>query len=182
MVTRLALILLAIAPSAIAQPFPEPLFPRVQMAGVVVTPRPDGWYEERSAVELDELRYEVALSNDSTVAFVVDQPKWREVFTVRVRGSADIPVTIRWLGPTGDFTKVPVSQSTPDSVQIEPRKRATWTMVIQRNDGRKFTWGEYQVVMIMANLRPVVSSPGGDTWGGRVADRGLWMRVVSVKR
>ena len=182
MVTRLALILLAIAPSAIAQPFPEPLFPRVQMAGVVVTPRPDGWYEERSAVELDELRYEVALSNDSTVAFVVDQPKWREVFTVRVRGSADIPVTIRWLVPTGDFTKVPVSQSTPDSVQIEPRKRATWTMVIQRNDGRKFTWGEYQVVMIMANLRPVVSSPGGGTWGGRVADRGLWMRVVSVKR
>jgi hypothetical protein len=152
------------------------------MPGLVGTPRPDGWFEERSSVELEALRYEVELSNRSTVAFVVDQRKWREVFTVRVRKDADIPVTIRWLGPAGDFAKVPVSQSTPDSVQIEPRKRATWTMVVQRNDGQKFTWGDYQVLMTMANLRPVVSSPGGGTWGGLVADRGLWLRVVSVKR
>jgi len=179
MVTRLGLILLT---WVIAQPFPEPLFPRVQMAGVVGNPRPDGWFEERSSVELDALRYEVALSNDSTVAFIIDQPKWREVFTVRVRANVDIPVTVRWLGPAGDFTKVPVSQSTPDSVQIEPRKRATWTMVVQRTDGLTFTWGEYQVVMTMANLRPVVSSPGGGTWGGQVADRGLWLKAVSVKR
>lgn len=179
MVTRLALILLA---WAVAQPFPEPLFPRIQMPGVVGTPRADGWFEDRSSVELDALRYEVALSNSSTAAFIVDQRKWREVFTVRVRKDTDIPVTIRWLGPAGDFTKIPVSQSTPDSVQIEPRKSATWTMVIQRNDGQKFTWGEYQVLMTMANLRPIVSSPGGGTWGGLVADRGLWLRVVSVKR
>src|SRR5215510_11843605 len=79
-----ALVLISLT-GVVAQRFPEPLFPRIQMPGAVGTPRADGWFEERSSVELDALRYEVALSNDSTVAFVVDQRKWREVFTVRVR-------------------------------------------------------------------------------------------------
>ena len=166
---------------AVAQSLPEALFPHVQMVEAVGTARPDGWYEERSFVELDALRYEVALSNDSTVGFVVDQRKWRDVFTVRLRADADIPVTVRWLDPVGDFTTVPVSLSTPEHVELGPGRKATWTMVIQRADGKKFTWGDYQVILTMANLRPVVSSPGGGTWGGRVSEQGLWLRVVSVK-
>lgn len=176
----LALVLATTSPVA-AQPLPPQLFPRIQMPGVVGTEAPDGWYVERSFVELDAVRYEVALSNDSTVAFEIDQARLRQVFTVRVGINGEIPVTVRWLDPVGDFTHVPVSRSTPESVQIEPGKSATWTMVIQRADGLKFTWGDYRVMLTMANLRPVVSTPGGGTWGGRVADRGLWLRVVSVK-
>ena len=151
------------------------------MPGVIGTESPDGWYVERSFVELDAVRYEVALSNDSTVAFEIDQARLRQVFTVRVGTNGEIPVTVRWLDPVGDVTRVPVSRSTPESVRIEPGKSASWTMVIQRADGLKFTWGDYRVMLTMANLRPVVSTPGGGTWGGRVADRGLWLRVVSVK-
>lgn len=166
---------------AVAQLLPPQLFPRIQMPGADGTASPDGWYIERSLVELDALRYEVALSNDSTVAFVIDQPKWRAAFTLRVGTNGEMPVTVQWLGPVGDFTKVPVSLSTPESVQIEPGMSATWTMLIQRADGQRFTWGDYRVMLTMSNLRPVVSTPGGGTWGGRVADRGLWLRVVSVK-
>jgi hypothetical protein len=171
----LALLLVA------AQILPQPLFPRIQLLGAEGTPSPDGWYVERSFVELDALRYEVALSNDSTVAFVIDQARLREAFTVRVGTNGEIPVSVRWLDPVGSFTKVPVSLSTPDSVQIEPGMSATWTMVIQRADGQRFTWGDYRVMLTMSNLRPVVSSAGGGTWGGRVSDRGLWLRIVSVK-
>jgi hypothetical protein len=175
-------VVLGISPTdAGAQPLPPQLFPRIQLPGTVGTTLPDGWYQERSSVELDALRYQVALSNESTVAFVVDQARLREVFTVRVN-NGEIPVTVRWLDPVGAFTNVPVSRSTPESVQIEPGKSATWTMVVQRADGLTFARGDYRVMMVMANLRPVVSSPGGGTWGGRVADRGLWLRVVSVKR
>ena len=181
LVSALALsVVLAISPThAGAQPLPPQLFPRIQMSGAAGTALPDGWYQERSSVELDALRYQVALSNESTVAFVVDQARLREVFTVRVN-NGEIPVTVRWLDPVGDFTRVPVSRSTPESVQIEPGKSATWTMVVQRAGGLTFTRGDYRVMVVMANLRPVVSSPGGGTWGGRVADRGLWLRLVSV--
>ena len=151
------------------------------MVGVKGEVLPDGWYLERSLVELDALRYQVGLSNDSTVAFVIDQARFRGVFTVRLGINGEIPVSVRWLEPVGSFTKVPVSLSTPDSVQIEPGSSATWTMVIQRADGQKFTWGDYRLMLTMDNLRPVVSSPGGGTWGGRTAERGLWLRVVSVK-
>lgn len=172
---------LATATRASAQAFPPPLFPRVQMVGAVGTPLPDGWYEERVSAELDALRYEVSLANDSTVAFVIDQAKFRGVFTVRIVPTGEVPVRVRWLDPTGSFTKVPASLSTPDSVQIEPGKSATWTMIVQRVDGLRFTWGDYRVMLIMGDLRPVVSSSGGGTWGGVVSDRGLWLRVVSVK-
>jgi len=163
-----------------AQPLPPQLFPRIQMPAAVGTALPDGWYQERSFVELDVLRYEVTLSNPSTVAFVIDQARLRDAFMVRI-GNGEMPVIVRWLDPVGDFTRVPVSRSTPESVQIEAGMSVTWTMVVQRADGLKFSWGDYRVMLTMSNLRPVVSTPGGGTWGGRVADRGLWLRDVSVK-
>ena len=151
------------------------------MPGVKGEPSPDGWFVERSFVELDALRYDVALANDSTVAFVIDQARLRQAFTVKLGKNGEIPVTVQWLGPTGDFTKVPMSLSTPDHVEIDAGKTATWTMVIRRADGQRFTWGDYPVIMTMAHLRPVVSTPGGGTWGGRVAESGLWLRVVTVQ-
>ncbi len=171
--------LLALLLTAV-QILPQPLFPLIQMPGVKGETLADGWYLERSFVELDAIRYEVSLTNNSTVPLVIDQARLRDVFSARLVDAA-IPVNVRWLDPLGSFTKVPVSLSTPDSVQIDPRMTATWTMVIQRADGQKFTWGDHRVMVTMGNLRPVVSSPGGGTWGGRVADRGLWLRVVSVQ-
>jgi hypothetical protein len=171
----LALLLIA------AQLLPQQLFPRIQMPGVKGETSPDGWFVERSFVELDAIRYDVALSNDSTVAFVIDQARLRQAFTVRLGKSGEIPVTVQWAGPVGDFTKVPTTLSTPEHVEIEAGRTATWTMVIRRADGQTFTWGDYPVIMTMTNLRPVVSSPGGGTWGGRTAESGLWLRLVSVK-
>src|SRR5688500_8838532 len=84
---------LGISPThAGAQPLPPQLFPRIQMPGTVGTVLPDVWYQERSSVELDALRYQVARFHESTVAFVVDQASLREVFSVRVN-SGEIPVT-----------------------------------------------------------------------------------------
>jgi hypothetical protein len=164
---------------AAAQILPAPLFPRIQMPGVKGETLEDGWYLERSFVELDAIRYEMAFTNNSTAPLVIDQVRLRDVFSVRLIDAA-IPLNVRWLDPAGSFTKVPASLSTPDSVQIDPRMTATWTMVIQRADGQRFTSGDHRLMVTMGDLRPVVSSPGGGTWGGRVADRGLWLRVVSV--
>ena len=166
---------------ALAQVLPDQLFPLIQMPGVKGETSPDGWFVERSLVELDAIRYGVTLSNTSTVAFEIDQARLRQAFTLQVGENGQIPVDVRWLGPTGAFTSVPVTLSTPESVQIDPGNSATWTMVIQRADGQRFTWGDYRIRVMMTSLRPVVSTPGGGTWGGRVAESGLWMRVVSVR-
>ena len=171
----LALLLIA------AQVLPQQLFPLIQMPGVKGETSQEGWFVERSFVELDAIRYEVALSNDSTVPFVIDEARLRQAFTVRVGKNGEIPINVRWLGPAGAFAKVPVTRSTPESVLIDTGKTATWTMVIQRAEGQKFTWGDYPVIMTMTNLRPVVSTPGGGTWGGRTAESGLWLRLVSVR-
>jgi hypothetical protein len=167
------------APSGVAQPLPPQLFPRIEMVGSAGAPLPDGWWMDRVPGPLDELRFAVTLTNESRVAFVIDQALFRGVFTARLVNPAG-SVTMQWRDPVGAFIKVPVSQSTPDHVQIDPGRSATWTMVIRRSDRQKFIAGEYRLMLMMGNLRPVVSSPGGGTWGGRPAEQGLWLRAVSV--
>ena len=135
----------------------------------------------RSYVELDAIRFTIEMGNESMVPLVVDQVKLHDAYAVHVGGDAPIAADLRWIAIQGFEADRPAPLVDQEPVLIKPQEFVKWTVAIHRADGKPFTWGDYPVSLELGDVRRAVSTLDGRIWDGRLMEKTVYERLVSVK-
>jgi tetratricopeptide (TPR) repeat protein len=130
----------------------------------------------RAFREVQRLELWFSLRNESAETVYIDQQRLHAAFGLEIRnGAGGIPMSVRWsedaVMGVGDAVDQAVPLLRTETLALEPRGFARWTVSTERVDGEMFTAGRYVVTVEARSARAAMRTADGRPWLGRIPER-----------